>query len=140
MILGHGIDFINENRISELLVRYGKRFECRYFTKSEMSRAESARNNSSVYAKCWAAKEAFSKALGTGFRDGLFLKDISLDKDQLGKPLISLNKRSKTKLYDVFSGEKLIDVHVSIADDFPWVQASVIICQMNSFNSSPSRY
>ncbi len=131
MILGHGIDLINENRIEEILNRYGKRFELKYFSESEMSRAKIKIKRSAFYAKCWATKEAFSKALGTGIRDGLFMRDISLERDELGKPQIELNDRSRKKLYEMVSGSTKVDLHVSIADDFPWVQASVIISYRN---------
>ncbi len=131
MILGHGIDLINENRIEGILKLYGKRFELKYFSENEIIRAQTEPKKSSVYAKCWAAKEAFSKALGTGIRDGLFMKDISLESDKLGKPEIQLNNRSRKKLYEIFHISTKVDIHISIADDFPWVQASVIICQGN---------
>ena len=131
MILGHGIDLINENRIEEILKLYGKRFELKYFSENEIIRAKTKSKKSSAYAKCWAAKEAFSKALGTGIRDGLFMKDISLESDKLGKPEIQLNSRSRKKLYEIFHIATKVDIHISITDDLPWVQASVIICQGN---------
>ena len=93
MILGHGIDLINENRIEDILNRHGRRFEEKYFSESEIARAKEKYKRSAVYAKCWACKEAFSKALGTGIRDGLYMKDISLQRDELGKPQIQLNDR-----------------------------------------------
>ena len=131
MILGHGIDLINENRIEDILNRHGRRFEEKFFSESEIARAKEKYKRSSVYAKCWACKEAFSKALGTGIRDGLYMKDISLQRDELGKPQIQLNERSMTRLYEIFKIGSKVDIHVSIADDFPWIQASVIICEGN---------
>ncbi len=133
MILGHGIDLVNQNRIEAVLKRYGERFEKKYFSDTEVNNAKQARMRTEVYAKCWAVKEAFSKALGTGIRDGLFLKDISLVRGKLGKPEIQLNSKSLQKLNELFSQCKNIDLHVSISDEFPWVQASVIIYG-NTFN------
>ena len=133
MILGHGIDLVNQNRIEAIFNRHGERFETKYFSNIEVSNAKKARMRTSVYAKCWAVKEAFSKALGTGIRDGLFLKDISLVRGKLGKPEIQLNSKSLQKLNELFSQCKNIDLHVSISDEFPWVQASVIIYG-NTFN------
>ena len=127
MILGHGIDLVNQNRIDTVLKRYGEKFETKYFSNVEVNSAKKARTRTTVYAKCWAAKEAFSKAIGTGIRDGLFLKDISLVRGKLGKPEIKLNSRSEQKLNELFSQWKNIDLHVSISDEIPWIQASVII-------------
>ncbi len=127
MILGHGIDLVNQNRIEIVLERYGKKFESKYFSKFEINNANKARMRESVYSKAWAVKEAFSKALGTGIRGGLFLKDISLIRGKLGKPEIHLNSRSQQKLNEAFSEWKNMDLHVSLSDEFPWVQASVII-------------
>ena len=127
MILGHGIDLVNQNRIDNVLKRYGEKFETKYFSNVEVNNAKKARTSTAVYAKCWAAKEAFSKAVGTGIRDGLFLKDISLVRGKLGKPEIKLNSRSEQKLNELFSQWKNIDLHVSISDEIPWIQASVII-------------
>ena len=135
MILGHGIDLINQNRIKEILRRYGRRFEEKYFSENEIISAAQRNRRVSDYAKCWASKEAFSKALGTGIRDGLFMKDISLERNRLGKPQIYLNSRSRERVDKIFHKSLSFDIHISITDDFPWVQASVIICENTKVNN-----
>ena len=104
-------------------------------SENEIIRAAQRNRRVSDYAKCWASKEAFSKALGTGIRDGLFMKDISLERDRLGKPQIYLNSRSRERVDKIFYKSPGFDIHISITDDFPWVQASVIICENTKVNN-----
>ena len=88
MIIGIGIDIVATSRIEEILYKYGKKFESRCFTKVENSDSKKVSNKINFYAKRYAAKEACSKALGTGFSEGILWKDISIFNDIYGKPNI----------------------------------------------------
>ena len=125
-IFGIGTDIVNINRIEHSLKKHGFSFKNRIFSKKEISYCEKKKNSSSSYAKRFAAKEAFTKALGTGNRKGVNFKDIEISNNSQGKPSISLKgdlaaylkKKVKYKKYDI---------HLSLSDDKPWAQATVII-------------
>ena len=128
-IFGIGTDIVNIKRMDKLLTKKGDFFKNRVFSKKEILYCEKKINSSSYYAKRFAAKEAFSKALGTGIRKGINLKDIEIYNDKGGKPNIKLRgfvniflkKKIKKKKYNIY---------LSLSDDKPWAQATVII----SFN------
>ena len=125
-IFGIGTDIVNIKRMEKLLSKQGDIFKKRVFSKKEILYCEKKVNSSSYYAKRFAAKEAFSKALVTGIRKGINLKDIEIFNDKGGKPNIKLKgfvndllkKKIKRKKYDIY---------LSLSDDQPWAQATVII-------------
>ena len=125
-IFGIGTDIVNIKRMEKLLSKQGDIFKKRVFSKKEILYCEKKVNSSSYYAKRFAAKEAFSKALGTGIRKGINLKDIEIFNDKGGKPNIKLKgfvndllkKKIKRKKYDIY---------LSLSEDQPWAQATVII-------------
>ena len=125
-ILGIGTDIINIKRMESSLKKYGHTFKNKIFSKKEIIYCDKKKNPSSFYAKRFAAKEAFTKALGTGIRKGVSLKNIEVANNTDGKPFILLKgnlpsllkKRIKTNKYDI---------HLSLSDDKPWEQATVII-------------
>ena len=125
-IFGIGTDIINIKRIEKSLRKKGSKFKNKIFTKKEMLYCESKKKPSSYYAKRFAAKEAFVKALGTGFRHNITFKNIEVSNDNFGKPSIKidgsvdrfLKKKIKNKKYKIY---------LSLSDDLPWAQATVII-------------
>lgn len=130
MILGTGSDLIDIRRIEKTLERFGERFIKRCFSTTEIQKAERRREagtHIATYAKRFAAKEACSKALGTGFSNGVYMKDISIENDAFGKPGLKLTngalKRAESLLPE---GKKLI-VHLTLTDEPPLAQAQVIL-------------
>ncbi|MBA1337492.1 MAG: holo-[acyl-carrier protein] synthase [Pelagibacterales bacterium] len=125
-IFGIGTDIVNINRIHKSIKKNGTRFKHKIFSKNEMKYCDNKKNPRSFYAKRFAAKEAFSKALGTGIRKEVKLKNIEVSNDSSGKPSLNikgstltyLNKKLKNKNYKIY---------LSLSDDFPWAQATVII-------------
>ena len=125
-IYGIGTDIVNIIRMNNSLKRRGSSFKKKVFSKNEIAYCENKKNPSAFYAKRFAAKEAFSKALGTGIRKDINLKDIVVSNDNFGKPSILLNqkidkflkKRIKSNKYKIF---------LSLSDDKPWAQATVFI-------------
>lgn len=128
MIIGLGSDLCNIKRIQNSLDRFGERFENRVFT--EVERAKAARRpytRAGTYAKRFAAKEAFSKAVGTGFRQGVFMRDIGVVNGQSGAPTLALTGGAKEKLDKMVPVGHRAHIHVTLTDDHPWAQAFVII-------------
>ena len=127
MILGIGIDLANIERISDVLERHGDRFRNRVFTELEQNKAEHRKDVAGTYAKRWAAKEACSKALGTGLRMGIRWKDMSVRNLYSGKPVMSLTGWAEKRLNEITPSGHSAVIHVSLTDDHPWAQAFVII-------------
>ena len=127
MILGIGSDLVNINRISAVLERHGDRFKHRVFTKVEQSKADRRKDVAGTYAKRWAAKEACSKALGTGLRMGIRWKDMSVRNLNTGQPVMSLTGWAEKRLREITPDGHSAVVHVSLTDDHPWAQAFVVI-------------
>lgn len=127
MILGIGNDMVDIRRIKRSIDKFGKRFTSRVFTTSEQQRARKSPNPSATYAKRFAAKEACAKALGTGFQNGVFLKDIGVTNDENGRPILKLTGGALSQLENITPQHHKADVHLSITDDHPWAQAFVII-------------
>lgn len=128
MIVGLGSDLCNIDRIAASLDRFGDRFEARCFTGVE--RAKAARRpftKAGTLAKRFAAKEAFSKAVGTGFRDGVFMKDIGVINAKSGAPTLALTGGAKARLDALIPPGHAARVHLTMTDDHPWAQAFVII-------------
>jgi holo-[acyl-carrier protein] synthase len=128
MIVGLGSDLCNIERIRNSLERFGERFEARVFT--DMERAKAAKRpftRAGTYAKRFAAKEAFSKAVGTGFRRGVFMKDIGVVNARSGAPTLALAGGAQAALDALIPDGYEPRIHLTLTDDHPWAQAFVII-------------
>lgn len=128
MIIGMGSDLCNIERIQNSLDRWGARFELRVFT--EIERAKAARRphtRAGTYAKRFAAKEAFSKAVGTGFKRGVFMKDIGVVNAPSGAPTLALAGGALARLEELTPAGYEAIVHLTLTDDHPWAQAFVVI-------------
>ena len=123
-ILGIGVDIVENSRIKRSLIN--KLFINRIFTSSEIMKASKIKNKLSYYSKRFAAKEAFSKALGTGFRDGLNFKDISIINDKLGKPSIVISNKIKKIVKKRFKISSF-NFFLSISDEKKYSIAFVIL-------------
>ena len=123
-IVGNGVDIIENKRIKKSLKKKG--FINRIFTKNEINKSKKLNNKINYYAKRFAAKEAFSKALGTGIRKEIKFKDISISNDSFGKPFIRLSGSTKKYLIKQLKTKKYF-IYLSLSDDLPWAQATVII-------------
>ncbi len=130
MIIGIGNDYIDIRRIESAMERFGSAFINRIFTKKEQekaaSRGESLKLKAATYAKRWAAKEAFSKALGTGMR-GIGWQDIEITNLESGKPVITVFGSAKAKLAELTPKDKTVSINVTLTDDYPKASAVVII-------------
>ena len=128
MILAIGSDLCNIERIANSLDRFGERFELRVFTETE--RAKAARRpftKAGTLAKRFAAKEAFSKAVGTGFKAGVFMKDIGVVNARSGAPTLHLTGGAASRLAAITPAGHEAVIHLTLTDDHPWAQAFVII-------------
>ena len=128
MIIGLGSDLCNIERIQASLDRFGERFELRCFTAVE--RAKAARRpftRAGTYAKRFAAKEAFSKAVGTGFRRGVYLSTIGVVNAPSGAPTLALTGGAAIRLAELTPPGHEARIHLTLTDDHPWAQAFVII-------------
>ena len=127
MILGIGTDLANIERIQGTLDRFGDRFLNRVFTDTEQAKAERRRDIAGTYAKRWAAKEACSKALGTGLRMGIAWRDMAVSNLETGQPVMAVTGWAAERLKEMTpSGHKAV-IHVTLTDDHPWAQAFVVI-------------
>ena len=128
MIVGLGSDLCNIERIQASLDRFGTRFEDRVFT--EVEKAKAARRpftKAGTLAKRFAAKEAFSKAVGTGFKAGVFMRDIGVVNAPSGAPTLALTGGAKARLDAMIPPGHGARIHLTLTDDHPWAQAFVII-------------
>ncbi len=128
MIIGVGSDLCNIERIQNSLNRFGERFENRVFT--DVERAKAAKRpftKAGTFAKRFAAKEAFSKAVGTGFKHGVFMRDIGVVNAPSGAPTLALTGGAKARLDAMTPDGYEAYVHLTLTDDHPWAQAFVII-------------
>ena len=125
-IFGIGTDIVNIKRMELTLKKYGVKFKNKIFSKNEISYCEKKKNSSAFYAKRFAAKEALSKALGTGIRKGVNLKNIEISNNIHGKPSILLKGKIANYLKKKIKNKKYY-IHLSLSDDKPWAQATVII-------------
>lgn len=126
-ILGLGNDMIDISRIERMLDRWGERFVQRIFTEVEIAKSEARAGRAASYAKRFAAKEACAKALGTGFRRGVFWRDLGVVNLPGGKPTMVLTGGALARLEDLTPQGLRAQVDVTISDDYPWAQAIVII-------------
>lgn len=127
MILGVGTDLANIERITGTLERFGDRFRNRVFTDIEQAKAERRRDTAGTYAKRWAAKEACSKALGTGLAMGISWKDMSVSNLHTGQPVMAVTGWAAERLKDMTPAGYEAIIHVTLTDDHPWAQAFVVI-------------
>ncbi|MCZ0813292.1 MAG: holo-ACP synthase [Pseudomonadota bacterium] len=127
MILGIGTDLANIDRIAATLERFGDRFRNRVFTETEQRKAERRRDVAGTYAKRWAAKEACSKALGTGLRMGIAWKDMAVSNLDTGQPRMHVTGWAADRLHEMTPPGHAAVIHVTLTDDHPWAQAFVVI-------------
>ena len=128
MIVSIGSDLCNIERIQASLDRFGERFEHRVFTAAE--RAKAAKRpftKAGTLAKRFAAKEAFSKAVGTGFKAGVFMRDIGVVNASSGAPTLDLTGGAAARLAAITPAGHEAVIHLTLTDDHPWAQAFVII-------------
>ena len=123
-ILGNGVDIIQNSRIKKLI--RNKKFILRVFSKNEINESKKTKNKANFFAKRFAAKEAFVKSIGLGFRQGINLKDICVYKDKLGKPNIVLNSKVKKVLSKKFSSNRF-KIFLSLSDEKDYSIAYVIL-------------
>ena len=130
-IIGIGSDLCNIDRIQNSLDRFGERFTNRVFTEIERAKAERRPfTRAGTYAKRFAAKEAFSKAVGTGFKRGVFMKDIGVVNLPSGQPTLALTGGAKERLDAMTPPGHAAQVHLTMTDDHPFALAVVVITAM----------
>ena len=128
MIVGLGSDLCNIERIQASLDRFGARFEARVFTAAERAKADRRPfTKAGTLAKRFAAKEAFSKAVGTGFKRGVFLRDIGVVNAPSGQPTLLPTGGAKARLDAITPPGHVARIHLTMTDDHPWAQAFVVI-------------
>ena len=127
MILGVGTDLANIERIARTLERFDERFKNRVFTGVEQAKAERRKDVAGTYAKRWAAKEACSKALGTGLAMGISWKDMSVTNLRTGQPVMHVTGWAAKRLAEMTPEGHEAIIHVTLTDDHPWAQAFVVI-------------
>jgi holo-[acyl-carrier protein] synthase len=128
MIIGMGSDLCNIERIAAALARHGDRFEQRCFTPVERAKAASRpHTRAGTLAKRFAAKEAFSKAVGTGFYRGVYMKDIGVVNLPSGAPTLALTNGAAKRLAELTPDGHVPHIHLTLTDDHPWAQAFVVI-------------
>ena len=127
MILGIGTDLANIERIERTLERFGDRFRNRVFTERELATAARRKDEAGTLAKRWAAKEACSKALGTGLAMGISWRDMTVSNLKTGQPVMEVTGWARDRLQAMTpTGHKAV-IHVTLTDDHPWAQAFVVI-------------
>jgi len=127
MIIGLGSDLCDARRIAKTLERHGERFLARVYTPAERAKAERRANRVETYAKRFAAKEACAKALGTGFRNGVFFRDMGVVNLPSGRPTMKLTGGALARLQAITPAGHEAVIDVSLTDEGPLAQAIVII-------------
>lgn len=128
VIISIGSDLCNIERIQASLDRFGERFEARVFTETERAKAERRPfTKAGTLAKRFAAKEAFSKAVGTGFKAGVFMKDIGVVNAPSGAPTLALTGGAAIRLAELTPLGHEAVIHLTLTDDHPWAQAFIVI-------------
>ncbi|WP_439548632.1 holo-ACP synthase [Falsiroseomonas sp.] len=129
MIIGLGSDILDIRRIEKTIARYGDRFLNRIFTPAERAKAErrTEKIRAATYAKRYAAKEAASKALGTGFRQGVFWRDLGVVNLSSGQPTLRMTGGAAARLAQITPPGLVSHVALTMTDEFPYAQAMVII-------------
>ena len=131
-MIGIGSDLLDIRRIEKTISRFGDRFKNKIFTKNEINKCEKRLNKFECYAKRFAAKEAASKALGTGFRKGVFWRDLEVVNLPSGKPTIKFHGNSLIYLNSLLPSESNLSIDLTITDEYPYAQALVIISSEKS--------
>ena len=137
VILGLGLDIIDIRRIERTLERFGDRFTHRIFTETERNKADRRLQRAATYAKRFAAKEACSKALGTGFRRGVFWRDLQIANLPSGKPTVMLAGGAALRLQEMVPEGMAASIDVTMTDDHPLAQAMVIISAIPKIGTPP---
>ena len=127
MIVGLGTDLADIRRIEKTLDRFGERFVNRVFTDIEKAKSDKRRERAASYAKRWAAKEACSKALGTGLRMGVAWREMGVVNLKSGKPTMALTGGAAERMAKLIPPGRVPRIHVTITDDHPYAQAFVVI-------------
>lgn len=130
MIIGIGSDLVDIRRIEKVLIRHGARFTKRCFTETECRKAEGstgAGGRASAYAKRFAAKEAAAKALGSGINHGVYLREIGVENNENGAPVLKLTGGALQRLQALMPEGKSPHIHLTLSDEPPLAQAFVII-------------
>lgn len=127
MVIGLGNDIIDIRRIERSLARFGERFINRIFTPEEQRRSDRRAKRAASYAKRFAAKEACSKALGTGFRNGVFWRDMGVVNLPSGKPTMELTGGARRRLDELTPAGMVAQIDLTITDEDPTAQAIVLI-------------
>ena len=127
MIIGIGSDLIDIRRIEKTIERFGARFIERCFTEVEQARSDRRKLRAASYAKRFAAKEACSKALGTGLAQGVYWRDMGVVNLPSGKPTMKLTGGAADRLASMAPANATIAIHLTITDDYPLAQAFVVI-------------
>ena len=130
MMIGMGSDLIDIRRIEKTLERFGERFTNRVYTELERTKSDKRMNRAASYAKRYAAKEAMSKALGTGFRKGVFWRDMGVINLPGGKPTMALTGGAAARLEEITPDGMKALIELTITDEPPLAQAIVIITAM----------
>jgi holo-[acyl-carrier protein] synthase len=130
MILGIGTDLVDIRRIEQTIARHGDRFINRIYTDVERARAERKQNRIDTYAKRFAAKEACAKALGTGFRKGVFFRDMGVVNLASGKPTLQLTGGALARLQAITPAGYTAQIDLALTDEYPLAQAFVVISAM----------
>ena len=136
MIIGIGTDLVDIRRIEKTIERHGERFLARVFTEAERARAERRANVVETYAKRFAAKEACAKALGTGFRCGVFFRDIGVVNLPSGKPTLELAGGARERLEAITPKGCRVEIDIALTDEWPIAQALVIISAVSAPHAS----
>lgn len=128
LVIGLGSDLCNIDRIAASIERFGARFIDRIFTPAEQAKADRrVLTRAATYAKRFAAKEACAKALGTGFRQGVFWRDMGVINLPSGQPTLALSGGAAARLAQITPVGHKAAIHLTITDDHPWAQAIVLI-------------
>ncbi len=127
MIIGIGNDLCDIRRIEKSLERFGDRFVQRVFTETEQKRSEGKATRAASYAKRFAAKEACSKALGTGLRRGVYWRDMGVINQRGGKPTMALSGGALVRLQEITPAGMSAQIDLTLTDEYPLAQAIVII-------------
>ena len=131
MIIGIGTDIIDITRIERVINRFGDRFKNRVFTKKEILKCEARKLSANSYAKRYAAKEACSKALGTGFRKSVYWRDIEVINNKSGKPELFLHNGARSMFEKLLPQNTSGQIDLSITDEYPYAHATVIITSLD---------
>ena len=127
MIIGIGNDLVDIRRVERTLARFGDRFLAHVFTDTEQEKANRRPHPAAALAQRFAAKEACSKALGTGFRQGVYWRDIGVDNHPSGKPFLTLTGGARKRLDSLTPEGMMAQIDVTLTDEYPLANAVVVI-------------